>query len=139
MDTNRHEFFGQVWLCSALFGLGLLLSGCPMVDFKELNFTRERPDERELVGGWRPTKKTLQFIRTHGNYSEVPHKIGLYADHTITVKNMPDWWTNGFGKSNGDFDSFTGTWKLVERGEWPFRKWELLVFGPEVGISINLY
>jgi hypothetical protein len=31
-------------------------TGCPMVDFKELRFTRQKPPESELIGRWTPTK-----------------------------------------------------------------------------------
>ena len=86
---------------AAPIALGFLVTGCPAVDWKELQFTRHKPSEQELVGTWRPTAATLKEIRGRGHYPVATHEIIVRADHTFSIRNMPDWWSNGFGESHG--------------------------------------
>jgi hypothetical protein len=78
----------------------------------ELQFTRTKPLESELVGTWRPTADTLKDIRGRGHYAAATHEVVLRQDHTFSIRNMPDWWSNGFGESHGQFEAGDGTWHL---------------------------
>jgi hypothetical protein len=89
-----------------------LASGCFLPTWPELQYTRTKPLETELVGSWRPTAKTISDLRRRGRYAATDHELNLRPDHTFTMRNMPDWWRNGFGESHGQFDSGNGTWEL---------------------------
>ncbi|MGI8668400.1 MAG: hypothetical protein ACR2J3_00980 [Aridibacter sp.] len=39
-------------------------------------------------------------------------KIILKENGKVEIKDLPDWWRNSFGKSNKNFESLTGKWKL---------------------------
>ncbi len=128
----------RVVCVTAALAAAALLAGCPAVDLKELQFTRTKPTETELVGTWRPTDNTLKEIRGRGRYPVETHEIILRADHTFSIRNMPDWWSDGFGYSHGQFESCEGTWGLgASKGPWQI--WMIWVrFGPGTR-SINLY
>jgi hypothetical protein len=93
----------------------MLLAGClkPRPAWRELQFTRTKPPEVDLVGTWRPTAETVKDIRDNGHYPAATHEMVLRADHTFTMRNMPDWWRNCFGQSHGQMESGDGTWDLV--------------------------
>jgi hypothetical protein len=116
----------------------MLVAGCPAVDLKELQFTRTKPAESDVVGTWRPTVDTLKDIRGRGHYPVATHEIILRADHTFSMRNMPDWWSNGFGESHGQFESGDGTWQL-EAGKNVWQIWVIRLHFPSVTTSINLY
>ena len=116
----------------------LFLVGCPAVDTKELNFTRKKPENADLVGTWTPNSDTLKEIRTRGHYPQAQHEIVLRADGTFSIRNMPDWWTNGFGESGRTFSSFDGRWDL-EEGKDGWTIWEIALRTPTFGTSINVY
>ena len=84
-----------------------------MVDWKELNFARKKPDSKDLVGTWIPTKDTLQEIRKRGGYPVAEHKIVLREDGSFSLMNMPDWRDNGSGESHSKLNSSSGTWILA--------------------------
>lgn len=119
-------------------GLALLMAGCPAVDWKEFRFTRKKPAEIDLVGTWRPTPTTLKEIRDRGHYPAATNEIILRADHTFSMRNMPDWWKNGFGESHGQLESDDGTWQLEAARD----VWKIWVVGLRFRwgtTSINLY
>lgn len=120
------------------FAVSWLLVGCPAVDLKELRFTRSRPAEGELIGTWRPTAATLKEIRGRGHYPPASHEIVLRDDHTFSMRNMPDWWRNGFGDSHGQFESGDGTWQ-VEAAKDVWQIWVLRLRFPSFTTWINLY
>jgi hypothetical protein len=115
-----------------------LFAGCPAVDLKELQFTRTKPAESDIVGTWRPTADTLKDIRGRGHYPVATHEINLRADHTFSMRNMPDWWSNGFGESHGQFESGDGTWQF-EAGKDVWQIWVVRLHFPSVTTWINLY
>ena len=116
----------------------LLLVGCPAVDTRELNFTRKKPTRADLVGVWSPDRDTLRAIRTRGHYPEAEYEIVLRADSTFSIRNMPDWWTNGFGTSGGMLASFDGRWELQE-GKNVWRIWEISLQMTNFWTSIHVY
>src|SRR4051812_13835432 len=87
-----------------------LLSSCCLPTWPELQYTRTKPSDAEIIGNWLPTGETITDIRKRGRYPVTEHELTLRADHTFTMRNMPDWWLNGFGESHGHFDSGEGTW-----------------------------
>ena len=128
----------RVLSIAAAITVNCLLVGCPAVDWKELQFTRKRPSEGEIIGTWRPTADTLLDIRRRGHYPVATHEIILRADHTFTMRNMPDWWRNGFGQSHGQLESGEGTWQL-ESGRDVWEIWVVRLHFPSVTICINVY
>jgi hypothetical protein len=115
---------------SLLFGslaiTSLFLIGCPMVDWKELNYTRRKPLEIDLVGRWKPTAQARKEILGRGKYPAADYAVSLNADGTFAMHNMPDWWLDSFGLSQGRFHDGAGTWKLEERKE-VWRVWGLML------------
>ena len=113
--------------------IGLMLSGCPMVDLKELNFTRTKPDLKNLVGTWTATKETFAKIHGRGRYPEADHKIVLRPDGTFSIVNMPDWRNNGIGESHGKFESTNGQW-ILETDSKPgfFSTWRIALNYPNM-------
>ncbi len=67
-----------------------------MIDWKEINFTRTKPEIKDIIGTWTPTADTLKDIRERGKYPEAKHELILKNDGTFSMINMPDWWSNGF-------------------------------------------
>ena len=121
-------------IATLLFLLAILLAGCPMVDTKELNFTRSKPKKEDLIGVWTPDKETLRDIRTRGHYPETEHEIILREDGTFSIRNMPD----GFGESGGKFESVDGRWDLKEEKDiWTI--WSISLETSKELMSINVY
>jgi hypothetical protein len=81
-----------------------------------------KPDRGDLVGTWVPNARTIEDMRDRGGYdvARAKTKLVLRDDDSFEVVDMPDWWTDGFGRSTRSFQSFVGTWKLIpnanERG-----------------------
>lgn len=118
--------------------MAIFISGCPMIDWKEFNFTRSKPIVEDIVGIWKPTPTTLSYIRQEGGYPEVNHELNFRADGTFSMLNMPDWWQNSFGRSWKSFHSENGTWKLKKDN----MIWDIWVIELKLssGIdSVNLY
>ena len=116
----------------------LFLAGCPAVDIKELDFTRTKPTIENLIGIWMPTDTTLNDIRERGHYPQTMHYLELRADHTFNMHNMPDWWSDGFGRSHGRLESLSGRWELTESKEL-WRIWEISLHTAEFITTIHLY
>jgi hypothetical protein len=116
----------------------LLLAGCPAVDTRELNFTRNKPLMKDLAGVWTPNKDSMVMIRTEGHYPSANPKIILRADGTYSFVEMPDWWSSATGESTSKIESFDGQWKLEQRKDI----WNVWVIGlqtPNYWTSIHLY
>jgi hypothetical protein len=123
---------------AAAIVIALLVSGCFLPTGPELQYTRSKPSEADLIGSWRPTAETIRDIRNRGRYSTIEHELTLRPDHTFTMRNMPDWWRNGFGESHGHFESGDGTWELASASNvWQI--WVVRLHFPHLGTSIHLY
>lgn len=85
-----------------------------MVDWKELNYTKHKPLETDLIGCWIPTAESRKEILARGHYPAAEYELALNADGTFAMRNMPDWWMDASGRSQGRFHDGTGTWKLEE-------------------------
>jgi hypothetical protein len=118
--------------------LCLLISGCPMVDWKEMNFTRTKPETKDIVGTWSPTADTLKDIQQRGNYPAAKHELILKADGTFSMLNMPDWWRDDFGKSNKKLESGNGKWQLT-KSKNIVDIWTIELEFPTEFSSVNLY
>ena len=118
--------------------MALMLAGCPAVDTRELNFTRNKPGIGDLIGTWTPNKESIQLIRTEGKYSAAHPKVILRADGTYSFVEMPDWWSSATGESTGTTETFDGSWKLQERKS-PWTVWEIQLQAPKNVCSIHLY
>ena len=121
-----------------LFIIALLSAACPMIDFKESNFTRTKPNKEDLIGVYTPNKKSLQEIRTRGHYPVATHEIILRSDGTFSIKNMPDWWMNGTGESGGKLESLDGRWDLEEAKDiWTI--WQISLDTSKARMHVNVY
>ena len=99
----------------------LVLSFCLVCTACQCNFTRNKPQEKDLVGTYALDKKSREFVRSKGHYSQTTSTIALFSDGTIVLKNVPDWWMDGFGYSHGGYDSASGKWQV-----WAYyRSWGL--------------
>ena len=98
------------------------------IEWSELDYTRSRPKEADLVGTWTVTEKTARDIRDRGGYAKSDPKIVLLADGTCSVIDMPDWWRGGFGHSHKQLESGQGKWK-IEKEE---NVWTIYVLGLEL-------
>ncbi|HXR46942.1 MAG TPA: hypothetical protein VN784_05820 [Candidatus Limnocylindrales bacterium] len=105
---------GKILLCLAVLSF---IGGCGI--WQELHFTKNKPQESDLVGIYEPDAKTRNLIIKDGGYPSANCQIKLNADREIELINMPDWWENGFGESHKRLVSTKGIWKLEKvQGRW---------------------
>jgi hypothetical protein len=104
--------------CGLGFGLTLCLLACRLPTWNQLNYTRQEPGKVDLVGIWVPDEATLQLMHQNGRYdTRVQPRLTLRADGSFELVNMPDWWTNNFGESHGEFESYSGNWLISKSGQ----------------------
>ena len=122
-------------LCSLI---GLLLIRCGS-EWRELTFTKTKPEKSNLVGTWVPTSATLKDMQNRGKYSISKHELILRSDGSFSLINMPDWWTDGFGVSKKGFESGSGTWDVIQEDQGILGKtWEVKLDFPTYWTSLNL-
>ena len=117
-----------------LASLALSTMVCVFPNLDTGYFAVSQPALTELAGKYVPTKETWDYIRNEGHYEATEISIVLSSDLSLEMKNMPDWWTNDFGKSDGKLDSLKGTWSVVKRQEW----WELGLDFPSLTTSVPI-
>ena len=128
----------QTRALAALALLSFLVIGCPAVDTKEFRFTRHKPADSAIIGTWRPTQETAREIRGRGRYPVAEYELVLRADHTFSMRNMPDWWRGGLGESHGQLESGEGRWELrADKNVWQI--WVIHLQFPSGITPINLY
>jgi hypothetical protein len=116
----------------------LFFTGCPAVDTRELNFTRSKPKPSEVLGTWTPDRKSMDDIRNRGRYTNIHPTIALRADGTFSIRDMPDWWSDGFGESHGTVEKLEGKWKLEAKKEvWDV--WVVSLQTSNLVTSVHLY
>lgn len=115
-----------------LLPLVLFSSGCMNngIEWSELSFTRDKPNQLDLLGTWVPTAATIKDLRERGGYIVSKHELILRADGTFTIVNMPDWWKDGVGQSRRSFESGAGTWRL-SKDHNPWTVWSVELDFPE--------
>jgi len=82
-----------------LLPLALFLSVCMFVnglDWSEDSFTRNRPNQADMIGVWAPTASTIRDLKERGGYV------------------MPDWWLDGAGESKKGFESGSCKWEFYQ-------------------------
>lgn len=96
--------------------LPLLTTACMNngIEWSELDFTRTKPSQADLVGTWSATKETIRDIQRRGKYEKADPKLILSADGTCAVTDMPDWWRGGVGESHKQLESGQGKWRIEE-------------------------
>ena len=122
--------------------LALFLSGCMFVnglDWSEDSFTRNRPNQADVIGVWVPTASTIRDLMEHGGYVIAKHELILRVDGAFAMVNMPDWWLDGAGESKKGFESGSGKWEFYQ-GHIQWTVWGIeLNFGKfATGNLINL-
>jgi hypothetical protein len=121
-----------------LFLLPLLLfTGCPAVDTREFDFTRSKPKPSEVVGTWTPDQKSIDDIRNRGRYTNIHPTVTLRADGTFSIRDMPDWWSDGSGDSHGTGEALDGKWSFEQQKE----VWNVWVISLQTPMfrSVHLY
>jgi hypothetical protein len=105
-------------------GLAALLGGACNTGPHIFDFTRSKPNEADVVGGYVATRETIEELKTRGRYSiddNEPPRIFLQADHTFSFEKMPDWLDWGGPGSSRTLFSHTGKWQLgteADGGYW---------------------
>ena len=99
------------FLLLALFSSGCMNTG---IEWSELSFTRNKPNQSDLLGSWVPTAATIKELRERGGYIVSKHELIFRADGTFAMVNMPDWWKDGVGQSRGSFESGSGRWRFYK-------------------------
>lgn len=128
----------RVLSLASVVAFSFLLVGCPVAVWRESHFTRSKPTEADIAGTWRPTTMTLRDIRDRGHYPVATYELVLRADHTFSMRDMPDWWGNGFGESHGHLESGDGTWDLrPATNVWQI--WVVRLRFPAYETSVHLY
>lgn len=108
------------------------------MDLRELNFTRNKPNIEDLIGTWTPDKTSMEDISNRGHYANAKPTITLRTDGTFSIREMPDWWSDGFGRSHGSVVALDGKWMLEQREE-VWRIWTLRLRTSELLTWIHLY
>lgn len=106
-------------LRGAILSCALVLSSlaCRVPTLDQLNYTRKEPKKSDLLGTWVPDKASLREMESRGGYDiSVQPNLILKADGNFDLGNMPDWWDNGFGRSNKSFQDYSGSWTLSTYG-----------------------
>jgi hypothetical protein len=116
----------------------LIFTGCPAIDTKELNYTRSKPAVSDLIGTWTPDRSSMDEILNRGGYTNIQPAITLRAEGTFSIRDMPDWWSDGFGASHGKVESLDGKWALEKEKEvWDV--WIISLRTGEAYRSVHLY
>ncbi|MES2308383.1 MAG: hypothetical protein V4507_05940 [Verrucomicrobiota bacterium] len=116
--------------------MSILLTACGGIKH-ELQFTRSKPQESDLIGLWVPTPNTLKDMEKTGGYVISKHEILLKEDGTFSMINMPDWWRDGFGDSKKGFESSEGRWELTQTQDWT-KIWDITLHFSGYGTSVKL-
>ena len=118
----------------------IIQTGCMNngIEWSELSFTRAKPKTEDLVGTWTPTNETVRDMSRRGKYTISHHELTLSSDGTFSMRNMPDWWSDGFGKSHQRFESGSGTWE-IQRDLGPLTTiYVVKLQFPEIWKTVNL-
>jgi hypothetical protein len=92
-----------------------------MPNLDQLNHTRNEPKKTDLIGTWVPDNSSMRAMEARGGYdTSVQPKLTLKPDGYFELVNMPDWWNNGFGKSQKGFQDYSGTWGISKYGNTTF-------------------
>jgi len=101
-----------------VLAMAVVLTGCQFDPFGG-QYTQSRPTESALVGNYRQTSDTFQFVQQEGRYPAADSSIILRSNGTFELINVPDWWLTDFGQPRGGFDSGKGRWILINlSGSW---------------------
>ena|SRR5713101_790722 len=89
------------WLTAAI-----AVAGCDRI-------FASQPTVQDLVGVYRLTAASEEFLRTTKGYKTIPlSEVELKSDSRISIRGLPDCATNGFGDSGGNFLSGDGLWRV---------------------------
>src|SRR5215203_452559 len=115
---RRRHMKGRISQIVLIVLLAICISSCvvPMGRvFSRYGLAFTEPKTDEIVGTWVADPTTLTDMRDRGKYNVnfTPEFI-FQADGNFKMKNMPDWWKDGFGESHGGFETNSGMWKLVK-------------------------
>jgi hypothetical protein len=73
----------------------------------------QQPKTTDLTGTYQLSKRSKDWLLKRKGYNALPvSEITLGADYSISILNLADCATNGFGHSAGTFVSGKGNWEL---------------------------
>jgi predicted small lipoprotein YifL len=76
---------------------------------------KEAPPNEHLAGDYVLSRDSRDFLQEQKSYSTVPEsEISLRADGMLSIKNIPDCYVDGFGRSSNKFLSGTGRWEIQQ-------------------------
>jgi hypothetical protein len=127
MKNRKH----LVFILVALLILNVM---CVAPNLDSENFTTSEPKPSDLVGIYTPTESTWEFIKGEGGYTVTDISITLAPDGSLTMTNIPDWWSDISGQSNGQVESCQGEWGIEQVQDW----WELTIIGCISNTSIPI-
>jgi hypothetical protein len=72
-----------------------------------------KPEARDVVGVYRLTKSSEEWLRSQKQYAAIPDsRILLRSDSTVEIQNLPDCADDAAGQSRGKFLSARGKWQV---------------------------
>ena len=90
-----------------------------------------------LALGDRPLKR----FRTSGAGDAIPPENlhwFFVRDHSFDMRDMPDWWLDGFGRSHGKLETGSGRWELAS-ADSIWQVWVVRLHFPSFETSVHLY
>ena len=94
------------------------------------------PKAGDLIGTYVLTKASQAFLLKHKAYKAIPTScITLWTNFQLTLANLPDCVTNGFGNPSGGFLSAHGRWQIHR--ELSGRGWRIDFHIDESGQSLQ--
>ena len=79
-----------------------------------------KPAKEDIVGIWEISDDSKRFMQDEGGYEITSHTLEFTDTGNFTMTNMLDWWRNGWGFSNEQYDSGRGIWEIETdwNGDW---------------------
>jgi len=108
---------------AAIIAMSLGLVGCCCFMFQGDpyygEYTREKPDEKDIVGVWVANARSAEWLKGKGYAVAASPALELRADGTFTMEHMPDCWRVFFDREReGLLESGAGTWQIGRHQEW---------------------
>lgn len=76
---------------------------------------KEMPQTSELAGVYVLSDRSRVFLRDQKSYGTTPESaISLDPDGSVSVRNLPDCYIDGFGLGHGRYVSGRGTWEIEQ-------------------------
>jgi hypothetical protein len=82
-------------------------------------YTRAKPDEKDLVGVWVANARSIEWLKEKGYAVASPPSLEIRADGTFDMRAMPDCWRVFFDKEwKKVLESGSGKWSVQHVQDW---------------------